>query len=291
MGQKLLVIGVGFLGQKLMSVFKARGFEVYGADTSGDENVKIDITDRQSVLGVFESVRPEVAVLTAGLTNVDLCQEDPTLCSKVNILGVENVAQAAIKFNSKLVFISTDYVFDGLKGNYAEQDDLNPLSVYAWSKIEGERIVSALPDHLILRTSTLYGFNNADDKMNFVKWVVSQLEEGNQVKIVSDQKTNPTLIDDLAEATARLIELGEKGVFHSVGSEPISRYDFVKKIISVFGLDESLLEETDSRRFVQKAERPADSSLKITQIESKGIRMRDCLSGLREMKRQMQKQI
>ena len=291
MGQKLLVIGVGFLGQKLMSVFKARGFEVYGADTSGDENVKIDITDRQSVLGVFESVRPEVAVLTAGLTNVDLCQEDPALCSKVNVLGVENVVQAALNFNSKLVFISTDYVFDGLKGNYSEQDDLKPLSVYAWSKTEGEKIVSSLPDHLILRTSTLYGFNDAQDKMNFVKWVVNQLEGGSRIQIVSDQKTNPTLIDDLAEAIARLIELGEKGVFHSVGSEPISRYDFVKKIIHVFELDESLLEETDSRRFVQKAERPADSSLKITQIESKGIRMRDCLSGLREMKRQMQKQI
>ena len=162
------------------------------------------------------------------------------------------------------------------------------MSVYAKSKLEGEKLVSSLPGHLILRTSTLYGFNHAEDKMNFAKWALTELKAGKGIKVVSDQKTNPTLIDDLAEASARLVELDEEGAFHCVGSEALSRYDFVKKIIEVFGLDASLLEETDSQTFVQKAKRPADSSLNIGKLESKGISMHDCLSGLQEMKRQME---
>ena len=288
MGRKILVIGVGFLGQKMLNVFKAHGFEVYGADTSNDENVKIDITSPESVLGVFDSLRPEVVVLTAGMTNVDGCEENPEACLKVNVQGTEHVVEACKKYNTKMVFISTDFVFDGEKGDYREEDDKNPLGVYARSKWEGEKIVRQLPGHVILRTSTLYGFNGRDDKMNFVKWAVSQLKSGQKVKIVSDQKTNPTLIDDLAEASARLVELDEEGAFHCVGSEALSRYDFVKKIIEVFGLDASLLEETDSQTFVQKAKRPADSSLNIGKLESKGISMHDCLSGLQEMKRQME---
>jgi dTDP-4-dehydrorhamnose reductase len=284
---RVLIIGLGFLGRKMVKVFQAHGFQVFSADLSDGQSLELDMTDHESVQRVFEEAKPEVVVLTAGLTNVDACEENPEQCLKVNVKGTANVVEACRRFKAKMIFISTDFVFDGEKGDYLEDDPAQPLNVYGRSKLEAEKIVASLPGHLILRTSTLYGFNGLDDKTNFVKWVIAQLKEGNKIKVVSDQITSPTLIDDLAEAIARLIEQKEEGVFHAVGCESLSRYDFAKKIIEVFELDESLLEETDSRQFVQKAKRPKDSSLNNSKLESKGISMRGCFPGLQEMRTQM----
>ena len=285
-GRKVLIIGVGFLGQKMIEVFERHGFEVFAADLSDGKRIKLDMTDQENVFRVFEEVKPEVAVLTAGMTHVDRCEEEPEACFKVNVDGTAHVVEACRRFNAKMVFISTDFVFDGGKGNYSEEDQPHPLGAYARSKVEGEKIAGELPGHLILRTSTLYGFNNAGDKSTFANWAINELKAGKKIRIVSDQKTCPALIDDVAEAAARLIEADKQGIYHCVGGEPISRHGFVKKLISVFGLDESLLEEIDSSQFEQKAKRPKDSSLSIAKLQALGIKMRNVLDGLEEMKKQ-----
>lgn len=289
--KKVLLIGVGFLGEKLLPLFQKNGFEVKGTSIDGKNFLKLDIVDKISVEKVFQNFLPNIVILTASLTNVDYCEEHPAEAQKVNVDGVENVAEACKKFNSKLVFYSTDFVFDGEKenGNYSENDKVNPLSVYGKTKLEAEkRIGEIFPEKnfLILRTSTLYGFGKNFDKKPFTDWVVESLKAGKSINVVSDQITCPTLTDDLANATLRLVRKNKNGLYNVVGSEAISRFGFAKKIAKVFELDSELILEIDSSKLLQKAKRPKNSSLNISKIEIEGIGMSNVEKGLIEMKLQ-----
>jgi dTDP-4-dehydrorhamnose reductase len=207
---------------------------------------------------LIRSLKPQYIVLTAALTDVDACERDRIAAWKANALGPKNVALAARDIGAKLIHVSTDYVFDGNRGLYREDDPTSPINYYGESKLAGESAIQeTLEDYAITRTSVLYGWNPL--RLNFVTWAVQELQRGAMINIVNDSYNSPTLSSNLADMILSLRD--ETGIFHTAGRERINRYDFAIKIARAFALDESLVNPITSDRMNWKARRPRDSSL------------------------------
>ena len=204
--KKLLIIGAsGLLGSKLI-VQAGRRYSVvgtYNPFVDGKTQWRLDPLDmgsKDEVDGLFDKVRPDMVILTAAMTNVDACEKDPTTANRVNASGPSLVARACKKHGSRLVHVSTDYVFDGSKTRkYAEDDVPRPISVYGKSKLAGERaVLSTLPGAVVARPAVLYGWNPLENKDNFVTWVLKKLRTGEKATMFQDQRISPTFADDLA---------------------------------------------------------------------------------------------
>jgi len=278
----LVTGGSGLLGSKLVGELsgKCRVFASYNIHPWAYCDFPLDVTNRVDVQHLINKISPDVIVHTAALTGVDYCESNKREAWAVNVEGTRNIVEAGKTVGSRIVYISTDYVFDGGKGAYTEDDHPNPLDYYGETKLEGERVVQELDDYVIARTSVLYGWHS---RPNFVTWAIGELKQGRRINIVRDQFNSPTLADDLAEVVLNLIETGEAGVFHVSGSERISRYDFTKKIAEVFELDETLINPVTSDELDWIAERPLDSSLDVSKVS--GIRSPlGVVAGLRRMR-------
>ena len=225
---------------------------------------KLDIRNRGGVDKLVKNISPDVVIHTAALTNVDYCETNKREAWDVNVEGTRNIAEASRLVNSKMVYISTDYVFDGEQGMYREYDRPNPLNHYGETKYEGEKVVQELcSDYLIARPSVLYGWH---PKPNFVTWVIKELRQGHEINIVRDQFNSPTLVDNLVDLILKLIERGETGVYHTSGSERINRFKFTLKIADAFNLDRNLINPVTPDELNWVAERPRDSSLDISKM-------------------------
>ncbi|MBI2598108.1 MAG: SDR family oxidoreductase, partial [Candidatus Diapherotrites archaeon] len=220
---RLLIIGAnGFLGKKICKIVSQNGFETIETDLFADKRqIKLDVTKKNSVMDAIKKYKPHAVIHCAAVTDVDWCEENMEETFEVNVEGTKNVSTTCSQFDSKMVFISTDYVFDGKKkSKYSEVDATNPLSVYAKSKLEGEKIVSKEnPANLILRTSAIYGFNGKKDKLTFPAFIIGKLKQKKEVTCFTDQSCNPTLTDDFAFALKSLLEKNCSGTFHVAGSE------------------------------------------------------------------------
>jgi dTDP-4-dehydrorhamnose reductase len=258
----------GLLGRSLMSALKD-DYEVVGIDRyvlEGQNGLAIDITRRERILESIVTVAPNVVVHTAAETNVDRCETQRDVARRINVEGTANIAQACVRVRAKLIFVSTDYVFDGDKGNYAETDEPNPINFYGLTKLEAERIAASISsDFLMLRTSVLYGWHPT--KLNFATWILKGLRERQTMKVVNDHINSPTFAGNLADAIHRAIELRSQGTLHIAGSQRISRFDFARRIAIQFDLDESLLLPVKMKDLDWIARRPRDSSLNIGKAE------------------------
>lgn len=293
---KVLVIGAGLLGSKIIERLSG-SCDVHGADVDtslgeiGCEFHTVDITDRKAVSGLISEVGPEVVFHTAALTNVDRCELDRSAALRVNGTATGHIALACAKVDAYLCYISTDYVFDGRKGMYREDDPPKPLSAYGESKLLGETEVRCLGDRwkwVIARSSILYGAYKK--RFNFASWIVDELMGGRPVRIVTDQVGSPTLADDLAAAVLDLHRKGATGVFHVAGHEPVSRYDFALGVCDVFGLDRSLVAPVRTGELRQRAQRPENSSLDVSKVENVlGRKMLDVRGGLERMREQWER--
>ena len=292
MCKKILIVGSnGLLGQRSVPIFRDWG-EVVGAaiepaSVFGDalEYHWLDITDAEAVRRLLGEIGPDVVLNAAAYTQVDRAEDEQELCYRVNVIGPGNLAQACREVGALLVHISTDYVFDGTKGNYSEDDPPNPLSFYGRSKLEGEVAVRESGcRYLIARTAVLFGAGKRIAQ-NFPLWVIRSLRNGETIRVVDDQIGNPTLADDLAEAIRRLLDQQAEGLFHVAGSEPISRYDFAVKIAEIFDLDRDRIVRIKTRDFPQRARRPLDASLDVSRIEREyGVRLSDVHTSLRRLR-------
>lgn len=294
---KVLVTGAnGLLGQKLVAALH-EDYDVYGIGRGPDAIASYphysysacDITRRSDLLDFVKQHEPHYIINAAAYTNVDGCEEEKEACWKVNVTGVENLAHAARKVNSAVVHISSDYVFDGVKGIYDEASKPNPLGYYGRAKLASENAVIATGiEHAIVRTMVLYG-TGKNVRPNFATWLIDKLSQGEHVNIVDDQYGHPTLADDLAQAMRKIIELDKRGVYHIVGSEYLSRYDFALKLAEVFDLDRNLITRIKTEELQQKAPRPLRSQFSIEKAKRElGIDMSDAEAGLRILKRQLQ---
>lgn len=262
-------------------------YEVVGIDrymSEGQTDLVVDITQKERTVESITNAAPNVVVHTAAETNVDRCETERDLARRINVDGTANVAGACSKIRAKLILVSTDYVFDGNKGNYLETDEPNPISFYGLTKLEAERIASTSPRSLTIRTSVLYGWHPT--KLNFATWVLKGLREGQVLKVVNDHINSPTFADNLADAIRKAIEHDAQGILHVAGSERISRFGFARKVAKQFGLDGSLLSPVEMKDLNWIARRPRDSSLNVGKAEKElGIELLGVERGLEEMAR------
>jgi dTDP-4-dehydrorhamnose reductase len=287
---KLLITGAsGLYGSKLAKLALDRGIEVYSSDIQSlsvyGNFVKLDISNKAQVEEAFKTIKPDVVVHAAALTDVDKCELNKALAWRVNVDGTKNIADACQTAEAFLFCVSTDYVFSGEKGSYSEYDARDPVNYYGLTKVEAEEIVKCLPEYFIARPSVIYGSTPAAGKVNFVLWLIETLRRGERVKIVTDQWNTPTLNTNLAEMTLEVLERRLTGIYHLCGATRVSRLEFAKKIADAFDLDKSLIDKVSSSQFSWPAKRPSDSSLDTSKaqrnLKCKPLSMADALEQLK----------
>lgn len=289
---RILVTGAaGLLGSKVVAA--AAHHEVFAACNSSEpdaacEKIKMDVRNPGAVNDAFEKTRPDVVVHAAALTDVDYCETHPSEARDVNALGTKHVSEACAAAGAKMIYVSTDYVFDGKKGDYIETDAPNPLSHYAKTKFEGEGYAQQLGEWAIARTSVVYGAHRAQ---NFATWVIKKLGNNERIRVVTDQYSCPTLADNCAEGILAIIDKRADGIFHVAGSECLSRLGFAKRIADVFELDAALIEPVTSAELKQPAPRPLKNCLGTSKARALGVRLLDATEGLERMKIQIRRSV
>lgn len=275
--------GSGLLGERLATIASNDDEIVLSHNSNPTKNtIKCDITDKNEVEKVINKNKPDTIVHCAAMTDVDLCEDEIDIAYRINSDGTRNMAQAAENIGAKIIYVSTDFVFDGDKGYYSEDDEVNPLGIYAKSKYDGEvQLKKYSTNWAIARVSVLYGWHK---KANFTTWVINQLRSNNSINIVTDQINSPTYADNAGEAIFEIAKQDKNGIYHTAGNDRINRFDFTQKIAEAFNLNKDLINPTTSDKFIQKAPRPRDSSLNVNKIKKElGFTMETCGESLERM--------
>jgi len=273
---KILITGSnGLLGQKLLSLLTKDTNELYGIDLADKAIINnilhqyecLDLTYRKTTIDAILSIEPGIIIHTAAMTAVDDCEQEKELCWNSNVLTTENIIRASKKTGSKVIFISSDYVFDGKNGPYSEEDLPNPINYYGRSKLAAENMLrgSGL-NWTIVRTIVLYGIG-INTRSSFVTWLLNQLRNGKTVQIVNDQWGNATIVDDLAAGIERIVTLDCKGIYNIASHDNMNRYEFAVKIAEFFDLDCGLISSITTSSLNQSADRPLRSGLKVDKAE------------------------
>lgn len=260
---RILIIGaMGQVGKNLVRVFESdASARVFKTARRGAEGfLSLDIAEADSVKKAFADSNPDVVYLCSALTNVDVCEREKDLARKINVEGPRRVSELCREGGSKLVFYSTEYVFDGKDGPYCEDDTPNPVNWYGKTKIEAERVISGICPSLIIRTTVIYGWDPGGK--NFLMQVLGRAGKGEEMKVPIDQYSNPTWAFELARASADLAGLGSGGIYNLVGEKLESRHDFALEICGVFNLDGSLIKGVRTEEMNQAAARPLKAGLK-----------------------------
>ncbi|MBU1912706.1 MAG: SDR family oxidoreductase [Candidatus Omnitrophica bacterium] len=288
---KLLIIGAsGVLGSRLYNDTIKKKWSVMGTYCSRecDGLFYLDVRDKNSIEKVFDLFKPEAVVMAGGITDVDLCMLKPKLAQDVNIKGTINLVKKIKEYGSKLIYISTDYIFDGKTGPYKEDDKPNPINTYGRTKLEAENIIRAkLKDYLIVRTCQLYGVAERSfaPNSNFALKIIHNMQNGKKVYAANDLYSTPTYSGLLSDILIKLIEKNAEGIYHGAGAEFLNRYDYVNKIADIFGLDKALILRVKLKDLKLKAKRPKKCGLKTDKIKKeKIIELYDCYIGLALLK-------
>jgi len=260
-------------GYRIVQEFARAGYRVVAQyneheipEINGIERVRVDFRESSKIVDLVNNFKPDIIIHTAAIGDVDKCEIEKELAWKVNVEATLTFTKAASKLNAFLLYISTDYVFDGERGLYKEDDVPNPVNYYGLTKLIAENIIkSALSKYSIIRTSQIYGFGLG--RVNFARAVVESLSNGQKVRALVDQWLSPTLNTLLAKVVREVIEMEYTGIIHVAG-ERISRYDFARAIARKFGFDEKLIEAITMRDIPFKTRRPRDSSLDISKAKS-----------------------
>lgn len=257
----LITGGSGLLGSRVAGIALAREDEVFSgyAHNVPDKGkpVRFDLLDGAGISDQVERLAPDVIIHSAALTDVDRCEREKDLAYKMNVEGTRIIAAAAKKVGSFLIYISTDYVFDGERGMYREDDRPNPISYYGYSKLQGEQYCNGC----IVRTCVIYGSRPASGKVNFALWLLSSLQSGKEVSVVTDQFVTPTLNTNLATMVLEVADRRLGGVYHLAGASRVSRYDYAQQLAEKFDLKSSLIHPSRMKDLSWAARRPIDSSL------------------------------
>ena len=251
--------------------------------TVPDERVtadELDVTDRSALKDAIMRFMPDAIVNAAAMTNVDACELEKQLAWTLNVTVVEHLVRVARATDALLVHFSTDYVFDGRDGPYAETDAPSPVNYYGKTKLAGENaLTTSGVDHAILRTNVVYG--PPTTRPDFVQWVIKALDAQKPITVVTDQFGNPTYVDDLAMAVIRTIERRKTGLYHVAGADYLSRYEFARRIATFFKTDPDLIKPITTEELGQAATRPLKAGLVTLKAETgMGLRFRGVESGL-----------
>lgn len=271
-----LVIGAsGLVGEHLVKILNLLGRSVVSTyHASPVPNAEaLDICDPGQIRQLFKIFEPGVVFLPAAIANVDFCETHPVDTYKTNVLGIRNIVEASNQVQARLIYFSTDYIFDGETGPYSEEAVANPISEYGRQKLIAEHTVSlTASDYLILRTTGVYGWERQGK--NFVYRLVNSLCQGYPVRVPRDQVGTPTYAPELAASAIQLAGLDIKGVINIAGSSCISRYEFALQAARAFNLPEGLVVPVSTAELDQAAKRPLMAGLKTGKagkILSKGF--------------------
>jgi dTDP-4-dehydrorhamnose reductase len=271
--KRIIITGAaGLLGQHLVRrlAHKHHLLCVDRADNPFEKNINIDyfqadFTDFEAIRGELKNFDCDLIFNCIALSDVDACETHKDLAEELNFELVNRLLGVPFK---KLIHFSSDYVFDGKNGPYGEDDVPEPINYYGATKLHSENILqnSGL-NYLIIRTNVLYG-NAKNVRLNFVAWVMASLESGETIKVVDDQYNNPTLADNLAEASIEAAFKDITGILHIAGAEYLSRYEMALRIARMFDYSSNLIIKVTTESIGQRARRPSRGGLKIDKAKT-----------------------
>jgi dTDP-4-dehydrorhamnose reductase len=279
MKKTILITGSnGLLGQKLVDLLSKEPGVNLIATARGENRLPnqigytyqtLDITDPAAVEDVFTRHKPQIVIHTAAMTNVDTCESDLTGCEALNVKAVEYIVAACAEHQSFLCHLSTDFIFDGEAGPYAEDAVPNPISVYGESKLKAEQIIQASSIRwAIARTVLVFGIVPDMSRTNIILWVKKSLEEGKQINVVTDQFRTPTLAEDLAIGCWLIAQKEAEGIFNISGEELLTPYEMAIKTAEFYHLPKELIKPADSSTFSQPARRPPRTGFILTKAKT-----------------------
>jgi dTDP-4-dehydrorhamnose reductase len=265
---RVLVTGAkGLVGRPLVTRL-ARSCDVVGLDVE-----ELDVRDPAACERDVTAVRPDAVCHLAAWTDVDGAEKDPDGAAAVNSAGAQNVARACRSVGAAMLYVSTDYVFDGTKAApYVEEDAVNPLSVYGRTKLEGERRVrETAPRWWIVRCQSIYGAG----RKSFVDAILARAAAGGPLTVVADQRVTPSWCEDVAEALAAVVTSAPPGVYHAANGGSCTWYDCAKEVLALSGLSRVEMHPTTAAELARPAKRPANSVFDCTRLErATGLRLR-----------------
>jgi dTDP-4-dehydrorhamnose reductase len=269
---KILVTGAsGLIGRELCYVAEKEGHKVYSAyhkvKPEFGEAIELDITNRESVRRAMLATMPDCMVHLAALTDVDRCEIEKDEARKLNAYSTELIAKEAKALSTFLIYVSTDYVFDGEKGLYREEDNPQPINYYGTTKLMGEQAVRDFAaEWCIARTSTPFGRHPS--RISFPKFIIEKLSKGQGIQVVEDQYTSPTSTSNLALMLLEIAARRIKGYMHVSGATRISRLEFALLVAERMNLRKELIIATHMDSMKWRAKRPKDSSLSVKKAKS-----------------------
>lgn len=293
--KRILVVGAnGLLGQRLIAFYAVNeNVELLGCSIEDNPffdtvpYVRCDVTLREDVKKVIFDFYPDVVINAAGFTNVDLSEKERETAWKINVKGVEYLAEACRTIDAKIIHISTDYIFNGLNGPYDENAKADPLGYYGRTKLASENALKiGAVIYSVIRTNVLYGIANS--RPDFVRWVIDSLSEKKLIRVVHDQINNPTYVEDLVQGINKIVEFDKYGIYNIGGKDFLNRFEFALLIAEYFNLDKNLIKPIITEELKQPAKRPLKSGLITIKAETElGFKPHSIIEALAIIKKQL----
>jgi dTDP-4-dehydrorhamnose reductase len=289
MPKKILVIGASGLVGSTFVKYASKNFELHLVNHKTSFSFKnfpvsfVDLTKKKSgITDLIHDFKPDFVVNTVAYPNVDFCETNQELANILHVESTHEISDACNRIGSRMIYFSTDAVFDGIKSKkYVEEDPTNPLSYYGKTKLKAEKILLETNSHIVIRTTVIYGWHL---KSRFTNWVLDSLKSSKPVSAFTDQHNTPTLIDDLVKSMLKFFEKDIHGLYHAVGKTCLSRYEFSLKLAKKFGYDEKLIIPTISKDKNQIAPRPLNGCLDNSKLENEiDFQFSDINSGIEQI--------
>lgn len=271
---RILITGAsGLLGATLALALRG-DHNVYAMSFSHDvpvggvHPVLCDLRDPGSVNALLTRVRPDAVIHAAALTDVELCESEPATAWAINVGGTESLLQACHALDGLFCYISTDYVFDGTKGGYAEKDEPGPVNVYGRTKLAAEKLVSQARFPWVIVRTSFFGWNPGSRK-GFLEKAWQALQRGNSVTAWSNRFSTPLLVNGLAAMLVRVVSEGLTGIWHAASDKRVSNWELATELAEAFGFDSGLVKPAMWAPAPHNAVRPADTSLDARSLETR----------------------
>ena len=273
--KKILIIGgSGFVSTNLIKYLPENWeiFATYNSNIIKSEKIKsfkINLLETpEKIIPIIQNIKPDYIIDTVAFPSVDFCEENHAIADKLHIHATKIISKISNEINSKLLFLSTDAVFEGqLNKKYIETEITNPVNYYGFTKLKAEKIVLASSkNNVVLRTAVIYGVGI---QSRFTNWILSYLRDKKPVDPFVDQFNSPTLVDDLSQAIVKILKNDISGLFHATGPTCINRYEFALMLAKEFNLDLNLIRPVTSSQKKQNAPRPISTCLNSSKLEEK----------------------
>jgi len=290
MSKKILITGSGGLvGSYTYALLKEQGYTVLGIGKTQKDCVDIvcDISDADALTGILNHYVPDQVIHLAALSYVEKCEQEHDMADAHNIVPTRVLVEWCRAHDARMIFASTDYVYDGTTGNFDEQDEPRPLQYYGETKLRGEQMVASLTKYVIARPTVIYGWD--EDGMNFFMQLYRNVKEGRRMNVPVDQISNPTSVIDFAHVLQKIVEQEDvSGTFVTTGSESFSRYAFAQKIARAMSWSTDILQPVETKDLGQVAVRPLNNSTNNALVcDTFGVSFRSLEENLQDIKQLM----